>query len=195
MKMQNEQTGASNRYVLLFGFIMLVGLLFLAWLGSPPRITAVGQPLPGLDLQPLVNTDQSLDGRELSGKITLLHFWGTWCGPCQVEYPEFDALAAKYLDHPEVMIVSVSSSPGLENDVPALKSKTTEFLANFQTPIPTYADSVAMTRSSIGLLLPGGTFSYPTTLLVDRQGTIVEALVGSLPGDMERLSKKIQDML
>lgn len=193
--MQNQKTGSSNYYVLLFGCIMLAGLMFLAWLGSPPRVTAIGQPLPPLDLQPLMHTDRNLDGQEIGGKIVVLHFWGTWCAPCQVEYPEFDALASEYLDNPNVEIVSVSSSPGPEFDLPGLKDKTSKFLAKFPTPIPTYVDTVAMTRSKLALLLPGGTFSYPTTLLVNREGTIVEAFVGSLPGDMQRLSIKIQEML
>ncbi len=186
---------SSNPYLLLIGGIMLAGLLFLAWLGSPPAVSAIGQPLPELDLQPLLNVEQPIVIEDLKGKIAVIHFWGTWCGPCQIEYPEFVALVEEFRQQPQVVIVSVSSSPGPEYDLPELRQRTANFTSKFDTPVPTYADPAAMTRSGVGLLQSGGTFSYPTTLLVDRDGLIVEAVVGAAPGSMQELAEKIRARL
>ena len=45
----------------------------------------------------------------LDGKIAVLHFWGTWCGPCVAELPEYQKFHARYLDDPEVEVISISN--------------------------------------------------------------------------------------
>ena len=50
-----------------------------------------------------------VDSADLKGKIAVLHFWGTWCGPCVVELPEYQKFHARYLDDPEVEVISISN--------------------------------------------------------------------------------------
>ncbi len=195
MNDSQPKRSSSNYYVLLFGGIMLLGLLFLAWMGTPPVVSAVGEPLPRIDLQPLLGAEQPVTNDELSGKVVVFHFWGTWCPPCQAEFPEFVKLAREFADHPGVQIISVSSSPGPEYDLESLRENTAAFMTQHDVPIATYADPAALTRQKLALLLPHGTFRYPTTLLVDGQGKIVDAMVGYLPGEMEKLTAKIKSML
>ena len=52
---------------------------------------------------------EQVDSAELDGKIAVLHFWGTWCGPCVVELPEYQKFHARYLDDPEVEVISISN--------------------------------------------------------------------------------------
>jgi thiol-disulfide isomerase/thioredoxin len=186
---------SSNFYVLLFGGIMLVGLLALAWIGRPPQSALVGQKLPRLDLQPLLNVEQPITNQELAGNLSVIHFWGTWCPPCQLEFPEFVELAKEFNDEPNVQIISVSCSSGPELDLQDLKSKTADFLADYTTNIPTYSDAAGMTRQQLAMLSTVGSFGYPTTLLVDREGIIVEAIAGYRPGEMENLIAEIKSML
>ena len=52
---------------------------------------------------------EQVDSADLDGKIAVLHFWGTWCGPCVVELPEYQKFHARYLDDPEVEVISISN--------------------------------------------------------------------------------------
>lgn len=186
---------SSNSYVVIFGVIMLIGLLFLAWMGRPPRIVAEGEPLPRLDLQPLLNVSEPIDNGALEGKLAVLHFWGTWCPPCQKEFPEFAKLVEEFLPNESVEIISVSCSQGPEYDLDALAKKTDAFLSDFDVRIPTYADGAAMTRQQLALILSNGSLGYPTTLLVGRDGRILKSLEGYYPGDMEELADILREQL
>jgi thiol-disulfide isomerase/thioredoxin len=182
-----------NLFVLLFGLFMLCGLVTLAWIGRPPRAEFVGEKLPLIDLQPLVQSEGPLSNEDLEGKVTLLHFWGTWCGPCQVEFPEFAEMVAGLQNEEGIVVASVSCSPGAELDLDRLKQETEEYLSQFPNPIPTYADSTAMTRQQFSMLSPNGSFGYPTTVLVNKEGKIIEAILGAArPGELDALSDRIR---
>ena len=186
---------SSNLMIACFGVFMLVGLMFLAWLGSPPQVVAEGKPLPIMDLQPLIGTEDSPSVESLRGKLAVIHFWGTWCPPCVAEYPEFAQLAKHFADDARVKVLSVSCSSGPEYDVNALRDKTQAFMEERQAVLPTYCDPAAMTRGKLALIMPNGAFSYPTTLLVDRDGVIIESLAGSAHGDMAALESMIEKLL
>jgi thiol-disulfide isomerase/thioredoxin len=179
----------------MFGGLMLPGTLVLVWLGTPRGAQILGQQLPPLDLQPLVNTDTAPTSESLSGKVTVLHFWGTWCPPCRAEFPEFVKLAKKFENESRVAIVSVSCSGGPEYNLDKLKSDTEDYLSNVAPGLQTYSDTAAMTRTQIAMLLSGGTVGYPTTVVSDREGKIAQVLAGYRQGDMEKLEKQIESML
>ncbi len=174
---------------------MLFGTLVLVWLGTPRGTPIIGQKLPVLDLQPLINVEAQPTNDSLTGKVVVLHFWGTWCPPCRAEFPEFVKLAKKFENEPRVAIVSVSCSGGPEYNLDELKSETDSFLSNVAPEMQTYSDPAAMTRTQIAMLLSGGTFGYPTTIVSNAEGRIAHVLAGFREGDMQRLEKQIQSML
>lgn len=184
----------SNIYVILFGGFMFAGLLLLAWLGTPPRTTAVGQKLPRIDLQPLTSAPE-VSNESLKGKVVVLYFWGTWNTECQLEFPEFIKLFEQFADSADVVVLPISCSSGIEYDLEGLKTETTKFLANYDVELPTYSDSAAMTRQQIALLLPNGSLGYPTTLVVDQQGVITQAIEAYIPGEMQKLVTAIRTSL
>ncbi len=174
---------------------MLLGTLVLVWLGTPRGTPVVGQVLPGLDLQPLVNSDTAPTREGLTGKISVLHFWGTWCPPCRAEFPKFVKLAKKFENESQVVIISVSCSGGPEYNLKTLKSETEAYLSEVAPSMSTYCDPAAMTRTQIAMLLSGGTIGYPTTVLTDSEGKIAQVLAGYREGDMEKLEQQIESML
>lgn len=190
-----RQADSSNFYVVVFGIIMLIGLVGLAWIGQPARSVMIGQQLPGFDLQPLLNVSDGISAGDLEGKVALLHFWGTWCPPCQKEFPEFAELVMEFEGQQDLKVISVSCSSGPENDLDGLAGETSEFMSKYVTAIPTYSDPLAFARQQLAMLTPHGSFSYPTTVLVGRDGKIIEAMQGYLPGAMSELSASITNAL
>jgi thiol-disulfide isomerase/thioredoxin len=188
-------SASSLKTLFLFGGMMLLGTLVLVWLGTPRGTPVVGQLLPPLDLQPLVNSDSAPTSEALVGKVTVLHFWGTWCPPCRDEFPGFVKLAKKFENEPRVAIVSVSCSGGPEYNLAELKSETEAYLTDIAPSMPTVCDPAAMTRAQIAMLLSGGTIGYPTTILADSGGRILEVLAGYREGDMEKLQTRIEAMM
>ncbi len=174
---------------------MLFGTLVLVWLGTPRGIPAIGQPLPTLDLQALTNAEAVPTNEGLTGKVVVLHFWGTWCPPCRLEFPEFVELAKKFANESHVAIVSISCSGGPEYKLEDLKSETDAYLSEVAPDMPTFCDPAAMTRTQLAMLLSGGTFGYPTTVLAGADGKIAQVLAGYGEGDMKKLEQRIEAML
>lgn len=79
------------------------------------RPIAVGQPVPELT----VRTLQGDSARIAAGEpVTLLHVWATWCGPCQKEFPEIEALQREFGPR-GLRIVAVSVDEGDDDPVRA----------------------------------------------------------------------------
>lgn len=113
------------------------------------------------------------------GKVVLLNFWATWCGPCKVEVPWFVEFQRKYKDQGfTVLGVTVDE----ETWVPVM-----EFLKEQRVNYP-----VVMSDEQV-VSAYGGVESLPMTFLIDRQGRIAaqhEGLVSK--GDYE---SEIQSVL
>ncbi len=157
---------------------MLSGLSFLIYLGTNKN-TILGQPVTDWDLQPLTGTDQTLTYDACRGKLVVLHFWGPWCPPCRVEYPEIARLQTRYANSDEVHIVSVTCDSTAPENRETLQSDTEEMLANLKVTQPVYWDPAEYTRVQVAKLLAQRGFSYPTTLLLDRQGRVVNYWLGA----------------
>jgi thiol-disulfide isomerase/thioredoxin len=115
-------------------------------------------------------TLKTLDGGTISsdtfrGKVTIINFWATWCGPCRAEIPDLIALQRKYPDH--LQIVGIS-----EDEVPADEVKQFALAQKMNYPI-------AMTTPDIERLFPGIS-ALPTSYIVDREGRIVQRHQGML---------------
>jgi len=105
-----------------------------------------------------------LDGKALTlagsrGKVTLLNFWATWCGPCQAEIPDLIALQQKYKDQLQIIGLIVD-----EDDASAVKQVVAETQINYP---------VAMTPPEVRIQY-GGISALPTSFVLDAQGRIVQ---------------------
>jgi thiol-disulfide isomerase/thioredoxin len=168
---------------------MILGMLGLIYLGRD-RAVILDHALGDIDLHPLLDAADQPTVQGWRGQVVVLHFWGTWCPPCRREYPEFAKLYEKYSRDAKVRMVSISCSPGPEDDVAALQSQTQEFLKNLGVAMPIYSDPAAFTRSYLARMLSSGGFVYPATILVDRGGTIREVWRGET--SMKKVDQAIQ---
>lgn len=132
---------------------------------------AVGQPMPEFELVPLTGNVSSVSLSKLKGEVVLLNLWGTWCGPCQQEFPHLAAVAERFADQQEFRMLSVScGSGGGYEDVDALRQDTLDFLTAMRSDLPTFCDPDASLR--IAMMNSIGFDAYPTTLVLDRQGVV-----------------------
>ncbi|HVU12071.1 MAG TPA: cytochrome c biogenesis protein CcdA [Phototrophicaceae bacterium] len=102
------------------------------------------------------------------GEVVLLNFWATWCVPCKTEMPEFQkAYAAKA--NQGLLIVGVNDNESAD--------QITGFRSQFGLTFPLVVDAGARIQQMYGIR------SYPTTYVLDRNGTIVARNFGALTVD------------
>jgi thiol-disulfide isomerase/thioredoxin len=126
-----------------------------------------------------------LDGTKLPlaslrGKVLVLDFWATWCGPCRVQHPLYDQVKLRFQGRPEVVFLSVNTDEEREG--------VREFLEENQWNRKVYFDD-----GLAGLLRVS---SIPTTILLGKQGQVVSRMNGFIPDRfVDMLSERIAEAL
>jgi len=180
--------------IALAGMFMVTGILVLVYLG---RDTArlLNAPLDDIELVPLVDADHVPPMSEMKGQIIVMHFWGTWCPPCREEFPQYVQLFNAYKGQPKVKFLTVSCSPGPEDNLDKLKEETIQFMHARELRIPNYADPAMYTRGRIAKMLSSGGFQYPMTLIVDNKGIVREFWLGQLSDTMKQVDEAVKIQL
>ena len=101
---------------------------------------------------------------DYKGKVVLLNFWATWCGPCKVEIPWFMDFEKTYKDR-DFAVVGVSMD---EDGWDAVKPYVEEHKMNYR---------VVLGNDQVSQLF-GNVDSLPTTIVIDREGRIASMHVG-----------------
>jgi thiol-disulfide isomerase/thioredoxin len=111
------------------------------------------------------------------GKVVLLNFWATYCGPCRTESPNFDTIyRAMKGDGVEFVGLDVKE---VNRDAP------NAFVRDFKITYPSVWDPKAKTALQLGKL-PVSTAGLPWTVLVDKQQRVAAVYIGEvLPADVK----------
>lgn len=131
--------------------------------------TAVGQSAPTFTLKD--ENGQVVRPADYQGKVVLLDFWATWCGPCKLEIPWFMDFERQYKDQ-GFAVLGVSMD---EDGWRAIKPYVQNMKMNYRVLLGDDAVSTAY----------GGLDALPTTLLIDRQGKIASVYQGVSKGKEE----------
>lgn len=108
------------------------------------------------------------------GKVVMLNFWATWCGPCLRELPDIVQLRNELSPKGfEVLGISVSEQPP---DGLTLENYLGLFAKQEGVTYPILVADEALTA------MYGGIQGIPTTFIVDRDGRVVRKFVGAMPG-------------
>jgi cytochrome c biogenesis protein CcmG/thiol:disulfide interchange protein DsbE len=131
-------------------------------LQSDTRAPQEGSPAPDIRLSTLDGEDVSLS--DYRGKVVLLNFWATWCGPCREEMPLFEQAQQQYgTDNLVVLAVNVREGNGTVRS----------FVERFALTYPILMDE----RGSVA-----GRYhvrSFPTTYFIGRDGSVEGRRVGA----------------
>jgi thiol-disulfide isomerase/thioredoxin len=123
---------------------------------------------------------EKLNLASLRGKVLVLDFWATWCGPCRVQYPLYEEVKKKFADRPDVVFLAISTD---EN-----RSAVKPFLEQNQWNKNVYFEDGLSSVLKVG--------SIPTTMIVNRKGEIVSRMNGFVPERfVEMLTERIRENL
>jgi thiol-disulfide isomerase/thioredoxin len=120
---------------------------------------------------------------DLNGKVVLIDFWATWCGPCRAALPHVKEIAKKFEGQPLVVLsISVDTDEG----------KWKEFIAKNEMTWPQYCDH--------GFPGPVATMfdvqAIPHTFTIDADGVLQDEHIGdaSIEGKLKKLLKRAEEV-
>jgi thiol-disulfide isomerase/thioredoxin len=141
----------------------------------PDNVAQQGQEQQELSIAPDF-TVLDWDGNEVRlsdfrGKPVVLNFWASWCGPCQMEMPDFQE---KYLElGDEVTFMIVNMTDGSRETVEIASA----FIQDMGYTFPVYYDT------DMDAAITYSVYSLPTTYFVDAKGNLVAQATGAIDGE------------
>jgi len=123
--------------------------------------------------------NQKIDMRQHLGKVVIVDFWDTWCGPCRRGIPEFVELYNEY--HPKGLeIVGVAFG---RNGLDAVKQFSADYKISYTSAL----------FNEEAKNIYGSPPSIPTTYIINQNGEVAEKVVGYRPKDY--FEQKIRTLL
>ncbi|HEU4365836.1 MAG TPA: redoxin domain-containing protein [Candidatus Krumholzibacteria bacterium] len=127
---------------------------------QPERSKQAGGPAASFTLADLAGKQVSL--AEHKGKVVLLDFWATWCGPCRIELPHVDKLNRDLADKGLVVLAITAES----------REQASAYLEKNKLGLRCLIDAGGKVNESYGIR------AIPTVVVIDRNGNVSDFLVG-----------------
>ena len=158
----------------------ILGLLSVTLIGNINLLAAqsslLNRPAPEF-----VRTDlngRRVDLKALRGKVVLLNFWASWCGPCQIELPKFQSWQRTY-GSAGLQVLTVSMD---DSDAPARS-----VVRKLHLDLPVMMGDERLGREY------GGILGLPVTFLINRDGTIADRVEGG--ADLASMEGRVRSLL
>jgi thiol-disulfide isomerase/thioredoxin len=116
----------------------------------------------------------------LKGKVVVLDFWATWCGPCRAQQPLYEQVKERFKDNQNVVFLNINTDENREVVKPFLDENGWKKTIYFEDGLS------ALLRVS----------SIPTTVLIDKHGEVASRMNGYIPERfVDMLSERIEELL
>ena len=115
--------------------------------------------------------DNAVHLSDFKGKPVVLNFWASWCGPCKMEMPDFEAKSREL--EGDVVFMMVNATDGGRETVDTAK----QFVTDSGYTFPVYYDT------EYSAIYAYGVNAFPTTFFIDAEGNLVAYGQGAMSGE------------
>ena len=123
---------------------------------------------------------ESFTREDFTGKVTLVNFWASWCGPCVEEIPALNRLREYMKDKPfELISINYAEKP----------EQIREFLNMVKVDFPVLLDEDGSYSAKWNVLV------YPATFVIATDGNIVYGVNGAIEWDSEEITGKLEALM
>jgi thiol-disulfide isomerase/thioredoxin len=164
--------------IIVLGTVLVLAAVPAAFAAetTPPPAAPLGAGVVAPDFATQDPAGKTVRLADFRGKVVVLDFWAPWCGPCIAAMPHTQEVAAQYKDQGVVVLGSCTSDTraSFERWVKANAAKYPDIKWSHD------AAERAPGRASLALY---GVRGIPTQYIIDREGRIVDSVLGYMPGE------------
>jgi peroxiredoxin len=137
----------------------------------------IGKDAPAFKMEDI--NGNTISSKDAKGKVIVLNFWFIACKPCKAEIPELNEVYEKYKENPDVVFASVTFDKS---------KKVKSFLKKHPIKYPVVSDAKEICKLF-------NIFSYPTNIIIDKNGKYFDYVEGGFPKIGQRISGAVQNAL
>lgn len=163
------------------------------------QMSLLGKPAPAVvgfdfglrDKDGNQSPPREVDISTFKGKVVLLDFWATWCGPCVAGLPAMQMINDKYADKLVVVGVNEEGLQGAKGESAFMATKVLKYLERRGITIQQFDDAGQKVAKSYFVAGPGGS-SIPVLVIIDASGIVVDIDSGYFPGKEKEIIVKLE---